>query len=342
MLLIWPIYYFILKRNAHRVSYSLKEPLIRDIKDFVVCSGVILPKEEVEIKSRVSGLLEEIYVKNGDSVHKNQIIAKIKIIPDIGQLSLSESKINVAKINFENQKAIYIRNKSLLEKGIIAKSEFETIETNFLNAKERLNSANREYRIIKSGDPSGGKKSNTSITSTINGIVILLPAKIGSSVIHSNNFNDGTTIAKIANVDEMIFEGNVKEYEVSKLQIGMPVLINTAISDIKEEGFLSEISSSGKNIDGMILFEIKSKLVASKIKKTGFSASAKIVIQENRNVLCVNEGWVKFSNDSTYLYIHENDDNFEKRSIILGISDGIYTEVLSGIKEGEVIRVYDK
>lgn len=342
VLLIWPVYYFISKKNAKEISYKLEKPQKRDIKNFVVCSGIILPKEEVEIKARVSGVLEALYVKSGDSVRKNQVIAKISIIPDVGELASSESEIKVAKINFENQKVIYSRNKVLLEKGIISRTEFEAIETRFLNAQEQLNSANKNHLIVKSGNYSNNQKSSTSIVSTIDGIVTLLPTKIGSSIIQSNNFNEGTTIAKIANIEEMVFEGNVKEYEVAKLEIGMPVLINTAISDIDEEGLLSEISTSGKNMDGMILFEIKSKLTASKIKKTGFSANAKIITQKKKNTLSINEEWVSFKNDSTFVFIHKNDAEYEKRFVNLGLSDGIFTEVLSGLNEDETLRIYDK
>lgn len=342
LLLAWPVYYFINKRNRNEVSFVLEKPLKKDIQNFIICSGIILPKEEVEIKSRVSGVLDEIYVKTGDSVYRDQIIAKIKIIADVGQLASSESKINLAKINFDNQQSQYNRNKILFDKGIISRSEFEIKETSFLNSKEELSRSYKEYKIIKSGDYSSNKQSNTSIVSTIDGIVTLLPTKIGSTIIQSNNFNDGTTIAKIANVSEMVFDGHVKEYEVGNLQLGMPVLINTSLSDQEEEGFLSEISTSGKNSDGIILFNIKSKLKMSKLKKTGFSANAKILTKEHKNVLCIKEDWLTFNNDSAFVYTHKSDDEFEKTYVKLGISDGIYSEVLSDPNEIETIRVYDK
>ncbi len=342
LLLVWPVYYFISKRNSKEITYTLQKPIKKDIKNYVVCSGIILPKQEVKIKSRVSGVLDQIYVKNGDSVYKNQVIAKIKIIPDVNKLAEAESKVNIANINFENQTATYTRNKGLFEKGIISRSEFETVETSFLKAKEELNKAQKEYRIVKSGDYSGAKNSNTSIVSTINGIVTLLPTKIGASVIQSNNFNEGTTIAKIANVDEMVFEGNVKEYEVSDLQVGMPVLIHTSVSNDDEKAVLSEISTSGKNNDGMILFEIKSKLTSSKIKKTGFSANAKIITKEHKDVLCINEEWVTFENDSSFVFVQKKDNDYEKRLVTLGLSDGVYSEVLAGIEDEEKIRVYDQ
>jgi len=342
MFMIWPIYYFINKKNSGLINYSMDKPFKRDIQNFIICSGIISPKDEVEIKSRVSGILEKIYVKLGDSVFENQIIAKIKIIPDIGQLSNAESKLKLAKINFENQKKQYTRSSFLFKKGIISKSDFEEEENAFLNSQEKLNNSQKEFRIIKSGDNSSNKHSNTSIISTIDGIIIGLPTKIGSTIIQSNNFNDGTTVAKIADMSEMIFEGNVKEYEVADLQVGMKVSIKSAMGNFKEEGLLSEISKSGKNVDGMIMFNIKSKLKTSKLDKTGFSANAKILTKERKNVLCIKEEWLSFKNDSSYIYIHKTKSEFDKKHINIGLSDGVYSEVLSGLSGDETIRVYDR
>lgn len=343
LLIIWPIYYFVSKKNNKIATYRLEKPEKRDLKNFIICSGVVLPKEEVEIKSRVSGVLEKLYVQNGDRVIKGQVIAKIGIIPDMGELAASELDVNIAEINFDNQNVSYNRNKILLEKGIIAKAEFERIENEFLNTKEQLNNARKRYRIVKSGNYSNSQKSNTSITSTISGIVTLLPAKIGVSIIQSNNFSEGTTIAKIANIEEMVFEGTVKEYEVAKLKEGMVAVIKTAISDENEKGILSEISTSGKNSDGMILFDIKAALIDAKIKKTGFSANAKIITREKKNTLSIREEWITIKGDSIYVFIHSNtQDEGEKRLIELGFSDGVFTEILSGLNETEIIRVYDK
>lgn len=342
VLFIWPVYYFMTKKDASVAVYTLEKPEKRSLKNFVICSGIVLPKEEAEIKSRVSGVLEELYVKNGDSVRKNQVIAKIKIIPNMAELASSESSLKIAKINFENQEVTYNRNKTLYEKGVIARNDFETFENSYLNAKERLNDAKKRYRIIKSGNYSNSQPSNTSIVSTIDGVVISLPTKIGVSVIESNNFNDGTTIAKIANIQDMVFEGSVKEYEVSKLAAGMNVIINSAIDNQDQKGVLSEVSTSGKNSDGMILFDIKSTLVNLKTKRSGFSANAKIITKERKNVLSLKEEWITVKNDSAYVMVHKNKDEIEKRIVKLGLSDGIYTEIISGLDNDELIRVYDK
>lgn len=342
LLLIWPVYYFLTKKDTNAIAYTLEQPEKRDLKNFIMCSGIVLPKEEVEIKSRVSGVLEAVYVKTGDSVRKNQVIAKIKIIPDMEALAAAEAKLNVANINFDTQKTTYKRNKTLLEKGIIAKAEFEKTENSYNNTKAQLQEAQKRYGIVKSGNYSSAQISNTSIISTIDGIVTLLPTKIGASVIMSNNFNEGTTIAKVANISEMIFEGNVKEYEVSKLSQGMDVIINTAIDAEDQKGILSEVSTSGKNQDGMILFEIKSTLADTKTRKTGFSANAKIVTDERKAAVAVKEEWITTSGDSTYVLVNKNSDEVEKTLITLGLSDGVYTEVVSGLQGNESIRVYDK
>jgi HlyD family secretion protein len=341
-LLIWPLYYFTSKKNASEPTFSIVKPERKDLKNFIICSGIVLPKEEAEIKSRVSGVLEALYVKNGDSVQKNQVIAKIKIIPNMVELASAESQLKIAKINFENQEVSYKRNKLLYEKGVISRMDFEAFENTFLNAKEQLKDAQNRYRIVKSGNYATSQNSNTSIISTIDGIVTDLPTKIGVTVIQSNNFNDGTTIAKIANIETMVFEGSVKEYEVSKLAEGMNVIINSAIDDQNQQGILSEVATSGKNSDGMILFDIKSTLVNLKTNRSGFSANAKIITKERNDVLSVKEEWITIEQDSAYVFIHTNDDAFEKRFVELGLSDGIYTEVLSGLQANEEIRVYDQ
>lgn len=341
LVLAWPIYYFIIKSGTKDQKYTLEKPITKDLQNFIICSGVILPKEEVEIKSRVSGVLDQIYVRPGDSVHKNQVIAKIRIIADIGEIAAAESKINTAHINFENQKSIYNRNKILLEKEVISKTEFETVATNYFNAKEEINRANRDYTVIRTGnDPS--RQSNTLIVSTIDGIVTMLPTKVGATITQSNNFNDGTTIAKVANINEMIFDGDVLEYDVDGLAIGMPVSITTALNKVKSDGILTEISTSGNNTDGIITFNIKSKIKSKNITRTGFSANAKILVKERKNVVCIKEEWVSFDNDSAYIQIHKNNTEFEKKYITLGMSDGIYTEVLSKLNKNEIIRVDDK
>ncbi len=342
LLLVWPVYYFVTKKEANVMAYHLERPETRMLKNFVMCSGIVLPKEEVEIKSRISGVLEAIYVNNGDRVRKNQVIAKISVIPDMETLAASESDVRISKLNFDNQTVVHNRNKILLKKGIIAKADFEKTENAYLNAKAQLQEARKRYRIVKSGNYSNTQTSNTSIVSTIDGVVTLLPTKIGASIIQSNNFNAGTTIAKIANIEEMVFKGNVKEYEVSKLSKGMDVIINAAITDQDQKGVLSEISTSGSNKDGMILFEIKSTLANVKTEKTGFSANAKIVTEARNATLAIKEEWIEVKGDSIYVEVNKNENETEKRAITLGLSDGIYTEVVSGLTGNELIRVYDK
>jgi len=341
LLFTWPVYYFVAKKSAKKEHFTLTQPTRKNLENFVMCSGVVLPKEEVEIKSRVSGVLEEVYVKTGDKVRKNQIIAKISIIPNMSELAASESQWKQAKIQYDNQKTLYDRDKTLFEKGIISKADFEKTETSYLVAHEQLNNARRGYKIIKSGNYSNKQTSNTSIISTIDGVVTLLPTKIGTSVIESNNFNEGTTIAKVANINEMIFVGNVKEFEVAQLKEGMDVNIDSAIHEQDQLGVLTEVSTSGKNSNGLVLFEIKTTLSDFKTKKTGFSANAKIITKVRNQVLALKEEWLSTEGDSTFVWVQKNKDQLEKRAVTLGLSDGIFTEVIAGLSDNEKIRVYD-
>jgi HlyD family secretion protein len=260
----------------------------------------------------------------------------------LGELTNAESAITSARLNLNIQKTIYERNKILFRDAVISKSEFEEIERAYLAATETLNLANSRYSIVKTGNLNISRESNTVIVSTINGVISSIPSKVGASIIQSNNFNDGTTIAKVANTNELVFEGKVKEYEIGSLVTGMPVMVKLAINDEEVEGELTEISTSGKDVNGTILFDIKSKIRPLKAKRIGFSANAKILIRERKNVLAVKEDWFRIRKDSVFVWIHKNANEYVERYLKTGISDDVFTEVLEGLKENEYIRNYDK
>ena len=339
-LMIWPILYFINKNNNRKIQFKLEQVARKDIRNYIICSGIILPKKKVEIKSNLSGTLDSIHVKVGDSVKKNQLIGTIKVIPRLEELISSNSRINSAKIIFEREETNYKRSKILLEKGVISQSNFESIEADYRNAKEDLNRRKKEYNVLKTGNTLNSKTSNTAILSTIDGVVTQLPIKKGSTIIQSNNFNDGSTIAEISDMNEMIFDGYVKEYEITKLKVGMPVVLTTALNKNEETGYISEISISGEKKDGIILFNIKVRFKNSKIKQTGYSANAKILVEERKQPLVVKEEWLSFQNDSIFVDT-DVDGEIEKKHITVGISDGEYIEVISGLNSNDLIRVYD-
>lgn len=337
LLIVYPVYYFV-SRDGEKFSYEIVSPNIRNINNYIICSGIVLPKEEVDIKSRISGILKYLYVKNGDSVRIGEKIAEIKVIPEMGVLANAQSSVNSTKINLTNQESIFARNKLLYEKGVISRMEFETIENDYLTANEKYNNSIENLKIVKYGFSSSSNP-NTIIVSTIDGIITSIPYEVGASVIQTNNFNEGTTIAKVANTQQMIFHGQIKEFDVSKIRVGMPVIISVSINNDDLKGRIVEISTSGKNVNGMILFDIKCSLVSSGLEKTGFSANAKIITDKRDKVLSVKEEWIYFEKDTAKLNIHFNDDKAEMHPIGLGISDGIYTEVISGLDINDKIRV---
>ena len=341
LLVIFPIYYYLKKVNSKTENYTLEKVVNKKIKNYIFSSGIVLPKEEVEIKSRISGVLDEYYFKVGDTVKKGDAIAKVKVIPNLENLIKLESNIKLEKNKLSTEKLKYQRNKKLYEKGVIARAEFEQTELSYLNIKENYNKVLNEYSFVKSGNSRNNKKnSNTLIKSTINGMVTSIPSEIGSTVTESNNFSAGTTIAKIANIEEMVFEGKVKEYELKNLKEGMTVFVNTSISNEMVLGKLIEISTSGENEDGMIFFGIKCSINNLRTKRTGFSATARILIRESKSNMAIKEECIVFENDSSYVYIHINKEIAEKKNVESGVSDGVFTEVVSGLKEKQILRCY--
>jgi len=341
VLIIVPIYYFFSKNSSQQKAYQTVQPTYEDIQLYTICSGIISPLEEVELKSRVPGVLDEILVQVGDSVKKGEVIGVVKLIPDMGDVEVLKSKINIARNEVNAQKLKFNRHKVLFDKGVIAAAEYEIVEKEYLNNKEELDNLQNQLIILESGSVPNSKRSNTEIRSTIDGIVTDIPVEVGVTITESNNFNDGTTITKIANLQSMIFEGKVMEYDVSKLRLGMPVLINTALDDENQISYLTEISTSGHKEDGVITFEIRSLLENPRFKKTGYSANAKILLKEKKDVLALKEQWITTKNDTNFVNIKNPDGTIEKRVVTTGFSDGIYTEVLSGVKDGEILVFYD-
>ena len=339
LLLAYPVYYFMSKHQSDKKKFSLESPEKRDISNFILSSGTIIPEKEVLIKSRVAGVLDDIFVKSGDAVSKNQIIAKIKVIPDLVALANAQADVSLARLDFKNKEEAYKRDSLSFEAGLTTLANFQNSQTTYLQSEENLEKSIANYEIIKSGGQQN--QNNTLIRSTIDGVVTLLPTKVGASIIQSNNFNDGTTIAKIADIQQLIFDGNVQEYEVSGLKLEMPVTITSSVNEIESLGNLSEIATSAETVDGNIVFNIKSRLNAVDYKRTGFSAVAKIVTKEKKDVLAINEKWITFENDSSFVFVNINEEKDEKRYVKLGISDGVYAEVLSNLSKDDKIRVYD-
>ncbi|MCD4790793.1 MAG: efflux RND transporter periplasmic adaptor subunit [Bacteroidales bacterium] len=336
------IYFLYNKSQAKPVVFETTTPFITNIVKKTVATGSVVPRKEIEIKPKISGIVEEIYVEEGKMIKKGELIAKVTIIPNMVNLNNAESRVNRAKIALQNAKKNYNRQKELFDQNVISTTDFEIYELEYNTAIEELASAENNLLLIKEGQTkNAGTPTNTLIRSTINGMVLDIPVEIGNSVIESNTFNDGTTVAIIADMGEMVFEGQVDESEVGKIREGMDLILTIgAIEEIEFDAALEHISPKGVEENGAIQFEIKAAvdLIDTIFVRAGYSANADIVLDKRDSVLAINESLLKFENDSAYVEIETEPQTFEKRFIETGLSDGINIEVISGLTKDDKIK----
>jgi HlyD family secretion protein len=338
------IYFLYTKSKKTPDMFETKTPFVSDVVRKTVATGSVVPRQEIEIKPQVSGIIDEIYIRAGDFVTKDQVIAKIKIIPDMVNLNAAESRVKRADINFEDAQVDYDRKQKLFDTDVISYEEFKTAKVGYDSAKEELAAAENNLELIKNGVTKKAQTAtNTLVRSTINGMVLDVPVEVGNSVIQSNTFNEGTSIASIADMQDMIFEGKVDETEVGKIKEGMPIELEIgAIEKEKFQAILEYISPKGKEENGAIQFEIKAdvSLKDNQFIRAGYSANASIVLERKDSVLVIPEGMLKFENDSAFVevLINETEHLFEKRKVETGISDGINIEVVSGLNKEEKVK----
>lgn len=339
------IYFLYQKSVTAPVKYELETAKFDDIQRKTMATGSVVPRKEIEIKPQVSGIISELYIEPGDKVEAGQVLAKVKIIPDLVNLNGAESRVNKAEIQLAYAKDDYDRQKELFEKEIISKSDFQKAVSSFSSAKEELATAEDNLQLVKEGvTKKYGSATNTLIRSTIVGMVLDVPVKEGNSVIQSNTFNAGTTIATVADMSDMIFLGKIDETEVGKVKLGMPLQLT--IGALENDTFmavLTYIAPKGVEDNGAIQFEMKAdvELKEGRFVRSGYSANGNIVLDNKQNVLVVDESVVGFSNDSAFVEIltaEEPEQTFEKRYIETGLSDGIRIEVTSGLTVDDKIK----
>ncbi len=341
--------YYLYQKNAEDpVVYETEKPEKKSIVKKTVATGSILPLEEVLIKPNISGVIEEIFVEGGDYVKTGDLLARIKVVPNLNALNDAKNGINEAKIALDDQKRNLDRQKALFDKGVISQVDLERAQVSFDQAKQAYGAANQRYDIVKTGTTRGlSNSANTMIRSTVTGMVLEVPVEVGNQVIESNTFNEGTTIAAVADVEKMIFEGKVDESEVGKITENLPLEITVgAIENQVFDAVLDYIAPKGNEENGAIQFEIKGTLKKSDTTfiRAGLSANASIILGRADSVLAVKEALVQF--DSTtkkpFVEIENGDQQFERKDIELGISDGIYVEVKSGIDSEDKIKVWNE
>lgn len=317
-----------------------------DIRKTTVVTGKIEPRNEVNVKPQISGIITEILKEAGETVQEGEVIAKVKVIPDMGSLSAAQSRLRLAEINRKQAQTDYDREKTLFDKGLVAADEYDKIAQTLRQAREEVDAAQDNLEVVRDGvSKSNASASSTLIRSTITGLILDIPVKVGNSVILANTFNDGTTIATVANMNDLIFRGNIDETEVGRLSTGMTMKITIgALQDLKFDARLEYIAPKATDQNGANQFEIKAAInlpsYATNIR-SGYSANAEIVLAEAKNVLAVQESAIEFDGDDTYVYVIKGEGDkktYERRKVQTGISDGINIEIRSGVKPNERIR----
>ena len=338
--------YFIKTNSKSITTYESETPFISSIERKTVVTGKVIPEDEVEIKPQVSGILDQIFVEEGDIVKAGDLLAKVQIVPDESSLNSAQGRVSNARIVLANAKADFERNQKLYDKEIISRRDFEASELNYKQAQQELKIAQSNLQIIKEGSAGGAQTANTNIRATIGGTVLEIPIEEGDQVTESNTFNNGTTIASVADLNKMIFEGEVDEAEVGKLYMDMPLQVNLGAIQGKDfEAKLKFISPKGKEDQGAVKFKIEGDVYLKDIfVRAGYSANASIILERKDSIMVLPEAFIQFDRktEEPYVEVKTGDDTFEKREIKTGISDGINVEIVSGLKMEDEVKVWNK
>lgn len=333
------------KSQPEKVSYQVLKAETKDLVQTTVATGKIEPRDEVEIKPQISGIIAEVYKEAGQTVKEGEVIAKVKVIPELGTLNAAESRVRLAEMNGKQAEIDLERMEKLYQGKLVSNEEYEKTLLAAKQAREELQAAKDNLEIVKEGiTKNSASFSSTLIRSTITGLILDVPIKVGNSVIMSNTFNDGTTIATVADMRDLIFRGNVDETEVGRIREGIPVKITLgALQNMKFDAVLEYISPKSTENNGANQFEIKAAIDVpdSVTIRSGYSANAEMELQHVDGALTVPESAVEFSGDSTFVYVLTDsvpDQKFKRQQIVTGISNGIDTEVKQGLKSGDKVR----
>lgn len=341
------MYYLYTKNQEDPVSYTTESPERRDIVRKTVATGKIIPKEEVLIKPNISGVIQAVFVEGGDYVKSGDLIARIKVVPNLQQLNDARNAVEEARIRRADQKRNYDRQKSLFERGVISQADMDVAQVNYDQANLAFSAASKRYDIVRTGSTRElGKAANTRITATVSGMVLDVPVEVGNQVIEANNFNEGTTIAAIADINRMIFEGKIDEAEVGNVTENLPLEITVgALKNQVFDAVLDYIAPKGVEENGAIQFEIKGTLrkADSVFIRAGLSANASIILEQADSVLAIKEGLLQFDKETNrpFVEVATGEKNFERRDVILGVSDGLYVEIRDGLSESDRIKVWN-
>ena len=336
---------FLYKRQQPKaIMYETNRVERGNIEKRTIVTGKVEPRDEVAIKAQIQGIVAEIYKEAGQPVKKGEAIAKIKVVPDMQSLSSAESRVRLAEYNLKNVREVFLRDSALFEKKVIAREDYDKSELEYTKAREELQTAQDNLSIVKEGVTAKAKESgNTIVRSTINGTILEIPVKVGNSVMSVGTFSEGTTIATVADMSDMLFVGKMDETEVGKLYEGMPMdLIVGALNDRRFSAKLEYIAPKGTESNGAMMFEIKgAATIPDSVQiRSGYSANAEIVLASRKDVLTLAEAAVHITADSTYVELASDStaQQVTTRLVTIGLSDGINIEITSGLQEGDIVR----
>ena len=333
------------KSQPKEVVYNEFTPKMEDIKKTTIITGKIEPRNEVNVKPQISGIITELLKEPGQTVQQGEVIAKVKVIPDMGQLSSAEARVRLSEINLKQAQVNFNREENLYNQKLVSADEYDKVKQALHQAKEEKNAAEDALQVVRDGvSKANASASSTLIRSTISGVILDIPVKVGNSVILANTFNDGTTIATVANMNDLIFRGNIDETEVGQLVSGMPMKITIgALQDLQFDAALEYISPKAVESNGANQFEIKAavKLAEGGKIRSGYSANAEIVLSSAEKALSIPESAIEFSGDSTFVYIIKGEGKektYERTQVTTGLSDGVNIEIKKGLTLKDKVR----
>lgn len=344
---LWAAAFFIKSNSKEAITYETQQPFVSNIEKKTVATGKVIPEDEIEIKPQIPGIIEKIFLEEGQKVKAGDLIATIKVVPNEQSLNQSRGRVRNAELALNNVKIEYDRNKALFDKGVISSQDFNNLQLQYDQAVQELENARADYQIIRKGSSGGSTSANTNIRATVDGTILEIPVEEGYQVIQANNFNAGTTIATIADLSKMIFEGKVDEGEVAKLEVGTPLKISLGAVEGKElDAKLRFIAPKGIEETGAVQFKIEGDVEVKDdiFIRAGYSANASLVLEKKEDILVIPEALLQFDKktDKPYVEVAKGEQEFERRDIEIGISDGVNVEIVSGLSESDQVKVWNK
>lgn len=344
---LFAIAYFVRTNSTPSIEYDTSSPFISSIQKTSVVTGTVIPEDEVDIKPQLNGIIDNILVEEGDIVEVGQLIAIIKVVPDERSVYGARAQVTAARLTVQNAERQIKRAKELFEKQIISQQDYEDAELNYNTAKENLIAAQNDLEILRKGSVAGSSTANTNIRATVSGTILEIPVKLGDQVIAANNFNEGTSVAIIADLNEMIFEGQVDEAEVGKLELGQSLKVNMAAIPGREfDAILKFVAPKGTEQGGAVQFKIEADLTLDEdtFVRAGYSANGSLVVENKQEIMVIAEALLQFDRRTQlpYVEVEISDQNFERRDVTTGLSDGIKVEILSGVSMDDKIKIWNK